>query len=69
MIDINYHKKKEAVKQELLRKNKRRKEIEQRECSKSDNWEYNYYKACFEELKDRVPYDIYKKIQKEYTKI
>ncbi len=66
MIDINYHKKKEAAKQELLRKNKRRKEIEQRECSKSDNWKYNYYKACFEELKDRVPYDIYKKIQKEY---
>ncbi len=70
MIDINYHKKekakKEAVKQELLRKSKRRKEIEQRERSKSDNWKYNYYKACFEELKDRVPYDIYKKIQREY---
>lgn len=71
MIDPNYKQKKEKEKREKKRKllilNNRRSEIKKEEQDKSDamsNWEFNYYRRCYEELHDRVPYNVYKRIQK-----
>ena len=69
MIDHSYYSRKEFEKKRAKEQQEKRTIIEQEVLQDhKENWRYEYYKRCFVELQDRIPYDYYKRIQRENSR-